>query len=395
MDELVSLSRAEVLINTKRFRDAEKLLKDILSQYPECGDAHAYLSICYSNMNLHNRAVEEAKAALSASPDYSYYHYILSLAYFRKEDYALAEKYIKSALVNDPENDEYYHILGSCYLNQGNNSECEYAIHNGLRINPNNSHLLELKSRHYNNIGDLEQAERFVKISLKESPNDPNTLARKGWISMHNEQYKNAEKEFSEALRIDPFCGEAKEGLVEIYKLKSRIFNFFIRNSFKNMYYEISWWRIPLILFLIKLLPIWLFLVSAYMLVGWYLSVLFNTFLRLRNKTKYLLTEKQILQSNVFTAFNGLIILSGILAHFTAIAFFWKVMLFLIGAMFMTIGTMQLLFKNSRINSIIFSTIFLLIIVMSAMDEIYVTAITTAIVTAAYGLGWTLRIKAV
>ncbi|MFL5731242.1 MAG: tetratricopeptide repeat protein [Cytophagaceae bacterium] len=393
MEYFETIEKARLLIDSGRNKEAIKLLQQQLSSDPDDAHIHALLSFCYSNLDRHKESVEAAHKALSISPDSSFNHYVLSLSYFGKGKYELSAKAIREAIAIDPEEDAYYYTLAANLYNQEKYKESLQAIAQGLAINPNNPDLLTLRSKCHVNTGNKEEAAKSIRQSLNEDPNSADGLATKGWISLDNHERKEAEQDFISSLMLDPENERAKEGLVEIYKLKSKVFNFFIKNSFKRIYYKRSWFLIVWVILCIKTIPIWIAVLSIYLLIGWYLSVLFNSFLRLGSRSKYLLSKKQILQSNIFIGLNSIIVLLGVAGSFSGIELFGKLALMAIAVLFMTLGTIEINSTSGRIQSLIFSIVLLGVLACILQYNLIVCTLCSVAFIALYGAGWSIRFR--
>ncbi|GAL86542.1 hypothetical protein Hsw_0697 [Sporocytophaga myxococcoides] len=391
MEYFSTIEKAVYLIGIKRTKDAVSILKDVITNYPEAAHPHSLLSLCYADSKQHKAAIEEAKLAISMEPDSSFPHYALAYAHFSREKFSQAEYAIRQALAIDPDIDSYIHILAASLFNQGMYKECMNAVQHGLQINPNNNDLLTLKSLLYTNKGDLKRADEFINKSLYEDPENTIALARKGWLDLDKGSYKSAQTTFLSALSKDPMNEAAREGLLEVYKLKSKVFNFFISKSFRTFYFEFRWYTIFLILIFIKTLPIWFFLLSVYLLAGWYLSVLFNYILRFGEKTKYLITDRQKKQSDVFIIINLVVGVLTVIAGIKESHMLWKVVFILLAVLFIAIGTLEIEVKKDKWMSIGWGVLLIGILFLMFSYSLYIVAIASVFVICTYGLGWSVR----
>ncbi len=391
MEYFSAIEKAVYLIGIKRTKEAISILKNVITNYPETAHPHSLLSLCYADSGEHKAAIEEARLAISMEPDSSFPHYTLAYAQFSKERFSQAESSIREAIAIDPDIDTYMQILAASQFNQGKYKECMSAVQYGLQINPNNNELLTLKSLLYTNKGDLKKADEFINKSLYEDPENTLALGRKGWIYLDKGNYKSAQEAFLSALSKDPMNEVAREGLLEVYKLKSKVFNFFISKSFRTFYYEFRWYTIFLVLIFIKTLPIWLFLLSIYLLLGWYLSVLFNFILRFGEKTKYLITDRQKKQSDVFMAINLVIIVLSVIAGIKGSDMLWKGAFTMLSVLFITIGTLEIEVKRNKLMSIGWGVLLLGVILYVFSYPLYIVAIASVLVICTYGLGWSVR----
>jgi len=386
-----SIEKAVYLIDIKRTNEAVRLLKEVISSYPSVAHPHSLLSLCLSDSGQHASALEEAKLAVSIEPDTSFPYYALACAHFSKGNFLQAESAIRQALAIDPDSDSYMYILAASFFNRGKYEKCMEAVQHGLRIDPNNKDLLTLKSFVYNNKGDLNKADEFITKSLKEDPENVVALTRKGWIYLDKGNYKSAQTTFLDTLSKDPMNELAREGLLEVYKLKSKVFNFFISKSFRTFYFEFRWYTIFYLLIFIKTLPIWLLLLSGYLLIGWYLSVLFTFILRFGKRTKYLVTSRQKKQSDVFVGLNVLIGVLAVSAEWFGSDVLWKVAWIMLALLFIVLGTFEINSKMNRWVSAGWGLLLIGMVVLTIGYPVYIVAIASILAICAYGLGWSIR----
>ena len=82
------LQRADILMDQKRFKDAERFIGEALGLEPQNAEALAMLARCYINDKKFEEAREALNKALAVEPNNAYYHYIQGVAYFRQSLHA-------------------------------------------------------------------------------------------------------------------------------------------------------------------------------------------------------------------------------------------------------------------------------------------------------------------
>src|ERR1051325_72134 len=98
------IQRASLLIEHKRFAEAERELRMLLTTEPNHPYALALLGLSRTELGNHDEAIGFLKQALGQQPDNSYFLYLLGLVYLRKHNTKEAEKYLVSAISIDPHN---------------------------------------------------------------------------------------------------------------------------------------------------------------------------------------------------------------------------------------------------------------------------------------------------
>ena len=215
------LQRADILMDQKRFKDAERFIGEALGLEPQNAEALAMLARCYINDNKFEEAREALNKALAVEPNNAYYHYIQGVAYFRQSLHADAAGSLLHAISLKPVA-EYYGLLAYVYLNERFNELALSKANEGLAIDPANITSLNARSVALKTLRRKSEAESTIMDALAKAPENRLTYRTFGWHLLSRGRSDEAEQKFLEALRLHPEDSAAKNGLKE--SLKSRLF---------------------------------------------------------------------------------------------------------------------------------------------------------------------------
>src|SRR5688500_1516527 len=140
------LERANQLIQLKRYQDAEKELKQVLSMEPDRAQALALLAICLSEQNNIKEAVGFIQQAISQEPDNDFFIYLHAFFLFKLEKRKEAEKHILNAIDYEPNNGEYFGLLALIKIDQKEWQEGLDSANKGLSVDPDNLTCLNARS---------------------------------------------------------------------------------------------------------------------------------------------------------------------------------------------------------------------------------------------------------
>ncbi|MDB5119341.1 MAG: Tetratricopeptide 2 repeat-containing protein [Sphingobacteriales bacterium] len=327
------ISRASILIQQRRYAEAEKLLKDLLSSNPD----NVQILTLLAEVNLQQDNLENAEnlinTAIGLDPEFGYLFYIKARVDIQKDKYNEAEKNLKLALELDPANGDYYALWASVKLTRKQyegalehaNKALELDAENILGLNVRSSALLKLDRK--------EDAFITIEGALREDPNNAYTHANYGWNLLEKGDSKKALVHFGEALKNDPSSGYAQAGMVEALKANNFVYKAFLKYTFwiSNLTAKYQWGVILGFYFGVKFLrsiadnnatlrPFLLPVVIVLTIIAfstWIITPFSNLFLRFNKFGKHLLNSKQMLSSN-FVAASFVIFLLGGLGYLLA-----------------------------------------------------------------------------
>jgi tetratricopeptide (TPR) repeat protein len=314
MSDDIKLSKVNILIRQKKFAEAERIVKDLLSQDVNNTD---FLSLL-AEINLQQDKFDVAETlisnAIGIAPDDPHLFYIRSRIAVQQDKFDEAENDLRTAITLDPFDADYFAFLANIRLSRKNYAEAlEYAdkalsmdAENLLALNTRSSALLKLNRK----------TESFDTIegALRGQPNNAFTHANYGWGLLEKGDHKKAKEHFREALKNDPNLDFAQAGMLEALKASNPVYRLFLKYSFfmGNLTEKYQWGVI--IGFYVgmrglrllaannaALQPYLIPLIVALAVIAfstWVINPIGNLFLRFNSYGKFLLNKKEVMSSN-------------------------------------------------------------------------------------------------
>ncbi len=318
--------RAALLFQQSRFADAERTLRDHLSEDPN--DVHA-LRLLGETLLAQDRPAEAriaAQNALGVSPADGDVHGLLARVELVDENEAKAEDHAQQSVKLDPNDADHWGTLAFVLLRRNEHARALDAADTGLRLHPENLRCLNMRTEALARLGRKEEADVTIGKSLELDPENPYTHSNTGWAVLRRGDHQKALEHFREALRRDPMNDHAKAGLVEALKARYWLYRMFLRYQFwvSNLKSNAQWMLIigfyagsRLLRVMSEKYPalaplIWPLLI-AYMLFAlstWVMSPLSNLLLRFNKYGRYALDRDETMASN-FTGIALLLALVG------------------------------------------------------------------------------------
>ena len=308
------IQRAQQLVQTGRYREAEKELRNVLSQDPNRPEALAMLAICRSAQGSEDEALKIISDAIRNEPDNDYFLYLQALFFLRKSNASESEKAIRNAIAFNPANAEYFGLLANIKLAQKDWQQALKFADEGLEKDPNNLLCLNSRSTALFKLERKEAAHDTIREALSQDPHNDQTHANIGWSLLEHGDYKQALEHFREALKINPNHGYAKAGLVEALKARYWFYRMFLKYAFwlHNRKAKGQWAVIIGLYIGVRVLngiaktdetlgmfitPL-VYLYFVFALSTWIIEPLSNLFLRLNVYGRYALTRSETQSSN-------------------------------------------------------------------------------------------------
>jgi tetratricopeptide (TPR) repeat protein len=223
------LERAQLLMETKRYLEAEKQIMQALIEDPNNGHSLALLAWCRLLMDKKSEALQPAREAVAAQPDNPHFLYILGYCYFLNNYQKEAREAAYSALKLDPTDPDLYRLMADLEFHE---KQWDFALNNaekGLEFDPENQELINLRAMCLVKLNRTSEASETVDYALYEDPENSYSHANKGWVQVEQGKYKEAQVSFLEALRLNPDNDHARNGLKEAIKAKNWLYRGVLR----------------------------------------------------------------------------------------------------------------------------------------------------------------------
>lgn len=326
MDNQHLISRALVLMETRRYADAEQMLIKGLVENPQDANALAILALCRISQDKNAEALTPAQQAVAIAPDSPFVLTTLGRALFFNNKPKEAREHLHAALQMDPTFSDAYMVLSQLEYHERNWEMALYNAERGLEHDPEDQSLVNLRAMALVKLNRNDEAAETVDYALYNDPEDGYSHSNKGWVNLHQSKYNEAVASFKEALRLNPNNEHAREGLKEAIKGKNWLYRGLLKYFlFMGRLSERNQWLVIIGLYVgmrflrsisesnPALQPFIAPLIVAYMvfaLATWIGKPLSNLFLRLHPVGKYALTDYEKTISNI----TGVVFFSGVIA---------------------------------------------------------------------------------
>jgi tetratricopeptide (TPR) repeat protein len=356
MAEDFRLSKVSILIQQRKFAEADRILKDLLAQEPN--DIH-YLALL-AEVNLQQDKFDVARKiidnAIGLAPDYPHLFYIKGRIAIQQDKYDEAESIIQQAIKLDPADADYFALLANVKLARKKYEEALELANEALELDAENLLALNTRSTALLKLNRADESFGTIEGALREDPNNAYTHANYGWGLLEKGNHKKALEHFKEALKNDPNLAYAQAGMMQALKATNPVYRMFLKYSFwmGNLTSKYQWGVIIGFYLALKglralaknnptiepyLFPLIVFL-TLIAISTWVISPISNLFLRFNRYGKFLLDKNEKMSSNFVAASFGLFLI-GIIAYFAlkderylTIAVFGFAMMLPLGVMF-------------------------------------------------------------
>ena len=223
------LDRVQVLLQTRRFADAERELRRQLGNEPHDAALHILLSWALLAQDKKDEATDEARVAIGVDPTAPGAYHALASALLARDRFDDALKANVEALRLNPYDPDYHGLKAAALIEKRNWSGGLVAANEGLALDPENDGCRNLRAVALRQLGRRDEAAVTIRDQLRKSPDDAFTHANQGWGLLHSGDYAKALEHFREALRLDPNLDYAREGILEALKAKNPAYRVLLR----------------------------------------------------------------------------------------------------------------------------------------------------------------------
>lgn len=225
------IQRARLLLNQKRYKDAEIQAGIVLQQDPNDAQALQIIGHCRLDTRQNDEALTIFKQCLGTEPDDDYVHYLIAFCYYRKQELDTSLKFLEQAIGLFPYNAGYFSLLSNIYASQRKYADALHAANQGLAVNSEDISCLNARSAALFRLNKKEEAYSTINEALNIDPEDDFTHTNYGWHYLEKGKHKQAFEHFKEALRINPNSNSAKEGYKASLKSKLPFYRWILQYS--------------------------------------------------------------------------------------------------------------------------------------------------------------------
>lgn len=224
------LTRAQLLMEARRFRLAEEELRRALRDDPESALIHAYLALCLAETPA--RAAEARQTALWATvhdPLLPTAWYALSLVERRHGTWEAAEKAARIALGLAPEHPGLLVNLAQLMMARERYREGLELAERALAVAPDDVEALTTAGSLRSRLGRHAEARADFARALARAPDDPLVHGNAGWAALRRGDAEAGLRHFRASLRLEPGDRGAQRGMLEALRAHNAAYRAFLR----------------------------------------------------------------------------------------------------------------------------------------------------------------------
>ncbi len=215
VDSRLLLRKALILLDLKRTKEAEELLRKLLKNEPENYNAWFYLGLALER----EKRLQEAIHAYENIPPGSL---VFELAVRRlavlQKDPSQIEALLRRALEKNPDDRSIYLLAGTVFEELDACPQGYALVQEGLEKFPEDKDLAVAAGLLLICMGREEEALKLVEKFLKKNPNDPTLLNFVGYtLADLNRELDLAEKYIVKALKLRPDSGYILDSMAWVY----------------------------------------------------------------------------------------------------------------------------------------------------------------------------------
>ncbi len=332
MSEDIMLSRIEILVQQKKYKEAERQLRELLARNPNNVQLLSLLAEVYLQQDNYDNAETIINNAIGLTPDIPQLYYIKSRIALQQDKYDDAEAHLERSIQLDPHDADYFALLGNIKLLRKQFKKALDLANQALEIDPENILGLNTRSTALMKLNKKKDSFDTIEGALHEDPNNAYTHANYGWGLLEKGNHKKALLHFKESLQNEPSFAYAQAGMLEAIKASNPVYKLFLKYSFlmSKLTAKYQWGVIigfyltfRFLRFAAKnnetLQPFLTPLIIALTIIAfstWVITPISNLFLRFNKYGQVLLDKKEKLSSN-FVASSLFLFIAGLLLYFT------------------------------------------------------------------------------
>lgn len=222
------LQRATMLIQMRRYEEANRELTLSMAEDPENPSNHMLMGLCHSELKENDMAIEHGELAVRMAPEWSRAHSMLSWIYMKAHKYKDARLGAEQALRLDPADTMASNVIAMVCADHKDWEGALRAAEMTLSHDPDDTEALNIRALALRSQGKASASVEELKRSLQIDAEDATSHANLGWTYLQKGELSKAETHFREALRINPELEWARQGALETLKAKVPIYRWIL-----------------------------------------------------------------------------------------------------------------------------------------------------------------------
>ncbi|MBP3821342.1 tetratricopeptide repeat protein [bacterium] len=192
-------------VNLENYKNARKILEDIIKFKQDDAICWYYLGCCYDNLEEFSEAKYAYNKVIELRPEYIDAYKSLAISYIKAQDPRNALDTLKKAEKYISEDDyAFYYIAGTAYMALQDFENSIIYIKKAIELNPENVQLQNNIGTAYLTLGNFDEALEAYKKSIQLEPNDSLAYFNIASIYQIKGEHNKACEYFSKAHDLEP-----------------------------------------------------------------------------------------------------------------------------------------------------------------------------------------------
>ena len=222
--------RGMMLRESGHYAEAMKMLGQALESDPDDAFAHFQIALCYMDWkNQYKLALRHLDRALAIHPNSATYLSTKAIVMSRMGKHRQAMQLADQALAIDVADSNALNVRSMTHDARCDWREMETSARHSLEIDPTDlvaANFLAVALRHQRRLSESEQVTADI---LARTPNDAWAQSNAGWSALQAGNYFQANRQFLEALRLNPQFAPAREGLLHSFNARIPFYRWYFR----------------------------------------------------------------------------------------------------------------------------------------------------------------------
>jgi tetratricopeptide (TPR) repeat protein len=182
---------------------AARAYEDFLALRPERADIRSNLGAVLSKLGRYQEAIEQYLRALKLDQSNNAIRFNLALAYYKSEQIPAAAGELARVVSAQPDNKNATLLLADCYLQMGEDKKVIELLEPKARIQSDDLTFAYLLGNALIHVNQVEKGQVYIDKILRHGDSaQARMLIGSAHLAMF--EYKDAVKEFAEAVKLDP-----------------------------------------------------------------------------------------------------------------------------------------------------------------------------------------------
>lgn len=202
-DISTGMTVAQILLNTDRTADAEKVLSTLLERAPDQRALNYTYAQVLTKLGRGDESQQYLERAVEIDPTFGPAILQLIDIYQKKGEWDKAADVLQPLIADDPMNLDLQRQQAYFYLRAGEPEKARAAFKSIVAADPTDTRSQFYLAEALDDLSQFDEADKIYRALLAKTPTDPELLASYGLSQINQQKLDEAEKTFKSLLAID------------------------------------------------------------------------------------------------------------------------------------------------------------------------------------------------